>query len=436
MVETGPARAVKAGSARMTRFSATVASVRRLDRRAQYQSPRACKVCQRTAVEFDRVDFNKYCSIENYFEFGLSGIPITYFRCLSCGCIYTEDFDDWSRSDFAERIYNEDYIKVDGEYARIRPEQYAQSFALRFSGCENARILDYGAGAGIFVQRMRELGYRHIEAYDPFSSPTRPDGTFDIITCFEVIEHSTDPVATVGEMKALLRDDGCIVFSQTVQPPDILSRRGSWWYLAPRNGHASTFTEEALAEIGRRHAFQFYRSSSIYGFARPDPSSFAACALRCAGSSFATLRLLAPHERATHPIAFPSPDDVIWHAAEDDGIWRFRWTGAAAVVWEGRWDPVSTLQVRVPVLQEAEASFGAKCELELNGQRKPVWPDRGELVAEFDVSGLSSARIVLHTPDPSTIDRDPSVAPFGPHGLAILVDTSPYGGLEAPGLAA
>jgi SAM-dependent methyltransferase len=341
----------------VTRLSARIAELPPLDRSTAFGFRDACKICGGNAAWLDRVDFNKYCSVENFSDYGIAGIDINYFRCLDCGYIFTRDFDDWSVEEFAKYVYNDDYIEVDWEYVRIWPEQYAHDFAARFAGCEEVRMLDYGSGAGVFVERMREAGFRDIAAYDPFSSPQRPDGVFDIITCFEVIEHSADPVATLGDMKSLLRQDGCIIFSQTVQPPDILSIRGNWWYLAPRNGHVSTFSEEALAALARRQQMLIHRGTSIYGFAPAWPSSFAARALVCTGPSFATLRLAAPEQAPTAGIAFPSIDHVIWHPVEDDGVWRFRWTGAPLLQWEAQWGTIGCLELRVPVLQEIEPGF-------------------------------------------------------------------------------
>jgi SAM-dependent methyltransferase len=402
-----------------------IAKLPTLDKHAPFRTTRPCKICRGEAIPFDRVDFNKYCAPENYYEFGISGISIDYHRCLFCGFIFTEDFDAWSQGDFAELIYNTDYVKVDGEYVSDRPELVARDFTRRLQGCENARILDYGSGAGVFVERMRRFGFRNIEAYDPFSSPERPSGTFDIITCFEVIEHSPDPVGTLGDMRRCLRDDGCIIFSQTVQPPDILSVRGSWWYLAPRNGHVSTYSEEALVELGRRHALVLHRGANVYAFAPRHPSSFAARALGNVGPPFTTLRLLAPQAMADTAIMFPSREQTYWHPAEDDGIWRYRWTGARSLLWNGRWGPVASLQVRIPVVQEVTPDFAARCELEVGGDRKPAVRDRGELVADFDVQGRTSGPIALHTPDPILPSQNKPDRPDGPHGLAVLLTPTP-----------
>ena len=324
----------------MTVLAAQIASLPALDKYTPFRAARTCKICGQAAIPFDHVDFNKFCAVENYYEFGISGVSIGYLRCLFCGFIFTEDFDAWSRDDFARLVYNADYIKVDGDYVNDRPTRVAEYFAAKLRGCEDARLLDYGSGAGVFVERMRGFGFRNIEAYDPFSSPRRPVGTFDIVTCFEVIEHATDPIGVVGDMLRYLRKDGCVLFSQTVQPPDILLVRGNWWYLAPRNGHVSTFSEEALTALAACHGCVLHRGSTVYGLAPQWPSSFAGLALSKIGPSFAILRLFAPTACGDASIAFPSPTDVLWHPAENDGTWSYRWTGTGSVPWDARWGEI------------------------------------------------------------------------------------------------
>ena len=377
---------------------ALIGALPALDQWAPYRLRRPCKVCGGDAVHFDSVDFNKLCDVDDYYKYGVSGVLVDFLRCLACGLVFTECFDEWTTEDFAKLIYNKDYVKVDGDYVDHRPTQYAEDFTLRFRGCEHARILDYGSGSGVFVEQMRQHGYTGIEGYDPFSSPARPSGRFDIITCFEVIEHSRDPENTLVDMRSLMRPDGCIVFSQTTQPPDILSVRGSWWYLAPRNGHVTTYSEESLVELGRRQGLALHRGSSIYAFSPSHPSSLALVAVNWVGPSLTVVRLLAPREAGTTAIAFPTPGDVIWSPIEQVGLWNVRWVAAPAVAWNASWPAISRLQVRVPVARQCNSGFEAPCELELHGSRKPVHPDRGELVAEFDVKGSTSGQITLHIP--------------------------------------
>jgi len=75
-----------------------------------------CKVCNSNSYLFDVVDFNKYCSQDDYYSNGLSGIPIYYRKCEHCGLIFTKYFDDFDKQKFAVILYNNDYIKYDPDY--------------------------------------------------------------------------------------------------------------------------------------------------------------------------------------------------------------------------------------------------------------------------------------------------------------------------------
>jgi SAM-dependent methyltransferase len=363
-----------------------------------------CKICGADSAPFDRVDFNKYCSAENYYEFGFSGVIVDYLRCTNCGFLFTTFCDSWGPGDFRDLIYNDDYIKVDGEYAEARPAHTASVIAKRFRGAEGARILDYGSGSGVFVRLMRNTGFTRTEEFDPFSSPARPEGRFDIITCFEVIEHSPDPRNALADMVSCLQPDGCILLSQTLQPDNMLSIRGNWWYLAPRNGHLSTFTEEALELLGREHGFLFYRGDTVYGFAGPSPSRFAQVALASIGPSFSTLRLFAPATLPNITIVSPDRNRVVWHRTETLGARHVRWTGSyRRLQWRAKWSPVMRMRIHIPMLQEVVPGFAGGCKLSLDGVEAPVMLIRGELAAEFDVHGKISGDIQLLTPEPISV---------------------------------
>jgi len=380
------------------------ARLRRLPGLASHASARSrvpCKICGAASRPFDRVDFNKYCNPENPYEFGYSGVSVDYLRCEECGFLFTKLCDAWSADDFRNFIYNDDYAKVDSEYADVRPLRTAQTVGEWFRGAEGARILDYGSGAGWFARSMRHAGYAAIEEYDPFSAPQRPQGRFDIITCFEVIEHSPDPRATFSDLLSLLRPDGCILLSQTLQPDDILAIRGSWWYLAPRNGHVSTFTEDAFERLGREFGLRFFRGETIYGFAGPEPGPHAAIALQAIGPSFTTVRLFAPQANPDAPIVSADGRCILWHRCEIVGGRPVRYTGNhRRLLWRAKWAPVSRIRVHVPFVHQAEDGFAARCQMSLDGELVPCRLVRGDIAAEFAVDGKTTGEIELVTPEP------------------------------------
>lgn len=219
-----------------------------------------CKCCGDTASYFGSVDFHKNCEIaKGHNVLPPSGIAVPYHRCGNCGFLFTIVFDSFTPEDFGELVYNDDYALVDPDFAALRPQTNAAFLAELFSAYPQTRILDYGGGSGLTASLLRDAGFTDVTTYDPFvaAHSTRPEGRFDLIICFEVVEHSPDPHGTFADIDDLLAPDGIVLFSTLVQPADIESARLDWWYAAPRNGHLSLHSRESISQIARPLGFAF-----------------------------------------------------------------------------------------------------------------------------------------------------------------------------------
>jgi SAM-dependent methyltransferase len=219
--------------------------------------PVQCKVCRTPSVLYGMVDFHKSCIEAQGKQLALSGRPIYYRRCPRCGFTFTTAFDGWDFDAFRKHIYNDDYLLVDPDYVEVRPAGNAAIIAKSFADARAAMtILDYGGGAGLLAARLREQGYT-AATYDPFSQFNQlPEEQYDLITCFEVMEHVPSPEKTVAEMVALMKKPGAILFSTLVQPANIDQVGLSWWYASPRNGHISLYTNVALALLFAPHGMK------------------------------------------------------------------------------------------------------------------------------------------------------------------------------------
>lgn len=227
-----------------------------------------CKICGGKSIFFDVVDFNKYCGQEERYISDISGIEIPYYRCDSCEFIFTDIFDKWKPNEFRKYIYNDEYILVDPEYLEIRPKYTSENMVKLIPEKRDIRILDYGAGSGGFSHEMRGKGFENIQNYDPFSSPKLPAGRFDLVCFFEVIEHVCDPLGAIKSVfdKKTYRNKGGVLITQTVQPENILDIRGNWWYLGPRNGHISLFSEKTFSVICDILSIKFVKIRCGYYF--------------------------------------------------------------------------------------------------------------------------------------------------------------------------
>jgi SAM-dependent methyltransferase len=372
-----------------------LAALPRLDRANAVAVSVPCKICGNPAAFFDVVDFNK-CA--GFYAFGPAGLPVNWHRCDECGFLFTSFFDDWTDEDFRRFIYNEDYRLVDPEYEAARPVMVAEHLAQFLGDQQGARILDYGAGSGLFASRMKELGFADVEGYDPFSMPKMPAGQFDIVTCTEVIEHIPSPLAAVRDMRSLLKEHGCIILGETLQPTDIGALRGNWWYVAPRNGHVSTFADRTLAEVGKRLGLIFHRGSGHHVLRTPDAGALAEVAQRF-GPAMSCFRLRAPAEEPA----------VGFHALELEAGRRFRWSAAEALVWQVAvpHGPRRLVQVTVPYMHESRRGFAAGCRIALGNKSASMSVRESTIVAEAGDIAPGPMLVTMRTPELSEPPYDP-----------------------------
>jgi 2-polyprenyl-6-hydroxyphenyl methylase/3-demethylubiquinone-9 3-methyltransferase len=211
----------------------------------------SCKCCGAAAPLYGVVDFHKNCESLRQQVLQVSGIPIYYYRCPECRFIFTTAFDHFSKAEFTEHIYNADYAFVDPDYQEVRPRANAVLVADLFAAARPARLLDYGGGNGYLAELLRGAGFPQVDVYDPYVAryAARPAYRYDCLLSFEVVEHSPTPAATFREMADLLTDRGIILFSTLLQPADIDQQGVNWWYIGPRNGHVSLYSEMSLVKV-------------------------------------------------------------------------------------------------------------------------------------------------------------------------------------------
>lgn len=149
-----------------------------------------------------------------------------------------------------------------------------QRYRELLSGWQNLRhsnnILDVGAGNGFFIQEAIESGWQgYATEYTPEAVTlcrakgaaahqgdldTAPfaDGSFDIITAFEVLEHVRNPLELMRNVARLLRPNG--MFYLTTPNFNSVSRHilGVQWHVIEYPEHLFYFTPATLRNMAKR----------------------------------------------------------------------------------------------------------------------------------------------------------------------------------------
>jgi 2-polyprenyl-6-hydroxyphenyl methylase/3-demethylubiquinone-9 3-methyltransferase len=210
-----------------------------------------CKCCGGVARPAFQHDFSRSCAGE---VFPASGEPVVYDRCERCGFVFTTHFDDLLPAQMARKIYNEDYIRADPDFAGARPAYFAELLTkLPKQVRAEMSVLDFGGGSGLLARLLAARGFARTETYDPYFGETTPQSQcYDLVSAFEVAEHAVDPLATFKSALAFAHRDGALLFSTLLQPGKL---DPDWWYIAPRNGHVSIYTERSLTALAGRLGF-------------------------------------------------------------------------------------------------------------------------------------------------------------------------------------
>ncbi len=233
----------------------------------------ACKVCGEATRLYGVVDFNKNCEAVRGRFFPLAGVPVWYHRCTNCRFLFTGQFDHWTADMFRRHIYNADYIRFDPDAAGDRARGNAAALIAMARRRNAKRVLDFGGGNGTVARILTEHGFDAV-SWDPMLNdrPAPPAGSFDLVSAYEVLEHTATPWLTCRQALSFLRAGGVFVFS-TLTLDRLRPQTCDNWYIAPRNGHISIHTSKSLdllfARLNRK-VHHFNASLHLAHPIRPD----------------------------------------------------------------------------------------------------------------------------------------------------------------------
>ncbi len=114
------------------------------------------------------------------------------------------------------------------------------------------RILDYGCGAGLFVDFLRQNGF-HAHGYDPFVPSYRDKevlkSPYDAVVSYDVIEHDDDCRDFMRRIPPLVRLGGVVVIGTPNADHVPVERKGDPAFHPPYHRHI--LSERILLALGR-----------------------------------------------------------------------------------------------------------------------------------------------------------------------------------------
>jgi SAM-dependent methyltransferase len=126
-----------------------------------------------------------------------------------------------------------------------------------------AAVLDYGCGSRPYEPWFAAAGARysgadidgaHEVAIRADGSLAAPDGGYDMVTSFQVLEHVWDLATYLGEARRVLKPGGHL----------LLSTHGAWFY-HPHPGDYRRWTAEGLRREVQAHGFELLEMRAVVG---------------------------------------------------------------------------------------------------------------------------------------------------------------------------
>lgn len=193
-----------------------------------------------------------------------------FVRCTECGLVLINprpQYDDIAKT--YDAGYSQGYVSKQAGKRRRAARMVARIKRMKKTG----RWLDVGCSAGFIVEAARNAGFDaygvDIEAWGirfakeqlgldhvyqgALEEQHFPDGHFDIITAYEIIEHVPNLDRFVGEIKRILAPDGIL----EIRTPDVghwrTPRKLETWDAILPSEHLYYFDRRTLPRLLEKH---------------------------------------------------------------------------------------------------------------------------------------------------------------------------------------
>ena len=190
-----------------------------------------------------------------------------YFLCRACGTI----FQDPMPTIEAMRAYVDEEYAVGAYEAYVRARKiklltFAERAARIRRHAGSGRLLDVGASCGYFVEAALEAGFdAHGLELSPVAVAAAPevvrdrlavgdvnrlrhDGVepYDVVTAFDILEHTFDPMQFLADLRSVSRDGGLLVITTPDTGHVLRYAMGRSWPMLQPSQHTVLFSRKSL----------------------------------------------------------------------------------------------------------------------------------------------------------------------------------------------
>lgn len=185
---------------------------------------------------------------------------VKIYNCLDCQ-VAIVDNKKVNKKNIKKKYKFKDYLKQE----LLLKNRFKKLSSIIFRYKNNGRLLDIGAGFGLFTSVIDKLGKYNIDIIEPeqeikyFKKATiyksklenflkYKHKKYDIVTMFDVIEHFADPMENLCKIKKLINNSSILV----IQTPNykslmaIFCKNWSWWMV---EDHKYLFSPKSINKI-------------------------------------------------------------------------------------------------------------------------------------------------------------------------------------------
>ncbi len=180
----------------------------------------------------------------------------TVWRCAQCQTLHCKEDIDF---DYYYQHYPLSAQKI--QYL-TRISYLNRAKILRRSGIhKDDCILDYGCGAGLFLEYLKSKGFHRATGYDPYvdhrSDQKLLETKYDVVYSFGVIEHVPDPQAFLKDQTDLLKKNGRLVIATPNADGLSVDRPNSLLMHQPYHRHI--LSSQALEQLAQKCGLRLVR---------------------------------------------------------------------------------------------------------------------------------------------------------------------------------